>query len=111
MPLPLLLQCHVHDQSERRMNNRDDVDEEAIATYCYILLRIATYCYILLHIATVSVHGSKCVLLKYHGISHLPTVPPVRWPRLYLEISIENLQVTGGVFQMTNTDNVPETPI
>ena len=38
MPLPLLLQCHVHDQSERRMNNRDDVDEEAIATYCYILL-------------------------------------------------------------------------
>ena len=24
---------------------------------------------------------------------------------------LENLQVTGGVFQMTNTDNVPETPI
>ena len=44
MPLQLLLQCHVHDQSERRMNNRDDVDEEAIATYCYVLLHIATYC-------------------------------------------------------------------
>lgn len=54
MPLPLLLQCHVHDQSERRMNNRDDVDEEAIATYCYTLLKLP--------IATVSVHGSKCVL-------------------------------------------------
>ena len=53
---------------------------------CYILLHIAK-----LRIATVSVHGSKCVLLKYHGISHLPTVqqrchrymaPPVRWPRV-----------------------------
>jgi hypothetical protein len=58
---------------------------------CYILLHIAK-----LRIATVSVHGSKCVLLKYHGISHLPTVqqrchrymaPPVRWPRVNTWIS------------------------
>ena len=79
MPLPLLLQCHVHDQSERRMNKRDDVDEEAIATY------IATYCYILLklRIATVSVHGSKCVLFFniMESLTNCPMAPPVRWPR------------------------------
>ena len=51
MPLPLLLQCHVHDQSERRMNNRDDVDEEAIATYCYILLN-----YVLLQYQSMAVN-------------------------------------------------------